>query len=106
MNPASVTTPGLMTPAEPAVYDLCLYVAGMTPRSTAAITRVRQLCDEHLHGRYALSVVDVAAEPALARAEQIIATPTLVKRLPLPLRRLIGDLSSTQRVLHALGVEA
>ena len=83
-------------------YVLRLYVAGMTPRSRRAIGNVRAICDEHLEGRYDLEVIDVYQQPTLAKGEQIVAAPTLIKRLPLPLRRVIGDLSSTERVLVGL----
>ena len=81
---------------------LRLYVTGMTPRSTEAIARIKAICEEHLAGRYELEVVDIYQQPALAKGEQILATPTLIKRLPLPLRRLVGDLSNKQRVLLGL----
>ena len=83
-------------------YVLRLYVAGMTPRSTRAVENVRTICEKHLHGRYDLEVIDIYQQPTLAKGEQIIAAPTLVKKLPLPLRRVIGDLSSTERVLVGL----
>ena len=80
-------------------YVLRLYIAGMTPRSTLAIQNIRQICEEHLHGRYDLEVVDLYQQPVLAEGEQIIAAPTLIKQLPLPLRRFIGDMSNTDRIL-------
>ena len=83
-------------------YVLRLYVTGMTPRSTRAVENVRTICEEHLHGRYDLEVIDIYQQPTLAKGEQIIAAPTLVKKLPLPLRRIIGDLSNTDRVLLGL----
>jgi circadian clock protein KaiB len=83
-------------------YVLRLYVTGMTPRSTRAVENVRIICEEHLHGRYDLEVIDIYQQPTLAKGEQIIAAPTLVKKLPLPLRRIIGDLSNTERVLVGL----
>jgi len=83
-------------------YVLRLYVTGMTPRSTRAVENIRTICEEHLQGRYDLEVVDIYQQPALAKGEQIIATPTLIKKLPLPLRRVIGDLSSRERVLLGL----
>ncbi len=83
-------------------YVLRLYIAGMTPKSVGAITNLRKICEEHLHGRYELDVVDVYQQPVLAVGEQIIAAPTLIKKLPLPLRRLIGDMSNTERVLVGL----
>jgi circadian clock protein KaiB len=83
-------------------YLLRLYVAGMTPQSARAIANVRKICEEHLTGRYDLEVIDLYVHPNLAKGEQIIAAPTLIKRLPLPLRRIIGDLSGTERVLVGL----
>ncbi len=83
-------------------YVLRLYVTGMTTRATRAIRNVREICDEHLKGRYDLEVIDVYRQPVLARNEQIIAAPTLVKKLPLPLRRIIGDMSHRDRVLLGL----
>jgi circadian clock protein KaiB len=83
-------------------YALRLYVTGMTPRSTEAIARIKAICQEHLAGRYELEVIDIYQQPMLAQGEQIIATPTLIKKLPLPLRRLVGDLSNKQRVLLGL----
>ena len=83
-------------------YLLRLYVAGTTPRSNRAIVNIRKICEEHLRGRYELEVVDVVRNPSLAAGEQIIAAPTLVKKLPLPLRRFIGDLSETERILLGL----
>jgi circadian clock protein KaiB len=85
-------------------YVLSLYVTGMAQRSAAALAAVRALCDERLAGRYDLDVIDLYQQPARARADQIIATPTLVKRRPLPLRRLVGDLSDRDRVLAGLGL--
>ena len=83
-------------------YLLRLYVAGTTPRSNRAIVNIRRIFEEHLKGRYELEVVDVVKNPGLAAGEQIIAAPTLVKKLPLPLRRFIGDLSETERILLGL----
>jgi circadian clock protein KaiB len=80
-------------------YVLRLYIAGLTPRSTQAIQNIRKICEEHLRGRYDLEVVDIYTKPVLAEGEQIIAAPTLVKKLPLPLRRFIGDMSNTERIL-------
>jgi circadian clock protein KaiB len=81
---------------------LRLYVTGMTARSARAINNIRAICEEHLRGRYDLEVVDVYQQPVLARGEQIVAAPTLVKQLPLPLRRIIGDMSDKDRVLLGL----
>jgi circadian clock protein KaiB len=83
-------------------YILLLYVAGMTSRSTRAVENVRAFCEKHLEGRYDLQVIDVYQQPALARSEQLIAAPTLIKKLPLPLRRLIGDMSNEDRILVGL----
>ena len=89
-------------PPEKTHYDLRLYVISTTPQSMRAVANLRRICDEHLPGRYSLEVIDLAKHPGLAEGEQIIAAPTLVKKLPLPLRRLIGDLSQTDRVLLGL----
>jgi len=83
-------------------YILRLYVAGMTARSARAVENVRAFCHKHLEGRYDLQVIDVYQQPALARSEQLIAAPTLIKKIPLPLRRLIGDMSSEDRILVGL----
>jgi len=86
----------------PAHYVLRLYVTGMTPRSTQALASIRSLCDEHLAGRYDLEVIDIYQHPQRAVDDQVIAAPTLVKQLPAPLRRLIGDLTDTDRVMIGL----
>lgn len=83
-------------------YVLRLYITGATPRSTRAIVNIRKLCEEHLQGRYDLEVIDLSQRPTLAEGEQIIAAPTLIKKLPLPLRRFIGDMSQTERILLGL----
>ena len=83
-------------------YVLRLYVAGLTPRSQEAIRSVTALCDEHLAGRYDLQVIDIYQQPVLAKGEQIIAAPTLIKKLPLPLRKLIGNMANQERVLVGL----
>ncbi len=85
-------------------YVLRLYVTGMSPRSVRAVENVRALCEEHLHGRYELEVVDLYQQPELARGDQIVAAPTLIKKLPLPLRRIIGDMSGKDRVLQGLDI--
>jgi circadian clock protein KaiB len=87
-------------------YLLRLYVTGMTPRSLEAIASIKQICEEHLNGRYDLEVIDIYQHPRLAKDEQIIAVPTLVKELPAPLRRLIGNLSDRERVLFGLDLRA
>jgi circadian clock protein KaiB len=91
--------------AEAGRFVLRLYVTGLTQRSTRAVEAVRAICETHLQGRYELEVIDIYQQPALARREQIVAAPTLIKSLPLPLRRIIGDLSSTEKVLLGLGLE-
>lgn len=89
----------------PEKYLLRLFVTGMTPRSTDAISKLKTICDEQLEGRYDLEVIDIYQQPELAKEEQIIAVPTLIKELPLPLRRLVGDLSDRERVLIGLGLK-
>ncbi len=83
-------------------YVLRLYVTGLTPRSIIALESTKRTCEEFLKGRYDLEVIDLSKRPALAEGEQIIAAPTLIKKLPLPLRRLVGDLSDQERVLLGL----
>ncbi len=83
-------------------YVLRLYVTGQTPRSLRAIENIRRICETHLKGRYDLEVVDIYQHPSLAQGERIIAAPTLVKSLPTPIRRFVGDLSDTERVLFGL----
>jgi circadian clock protein KaiB len=88
-----------------AKYVLRLYVTGMTPKSTLAIANVQKLCEKYLEGYYELKVVDIYQQPNLAKGEQIIATPTLIKQLPLPLRKLIGDMSDTERFLVGIDLK-
>jgi len=83
-------------------YVLRLYVTGTTRHSTRAIVNIRKICEEHLQGRYELEIVDIARHPRQIEGEQIIAAPTLIKKLPLPLRRFIGDMSQTERILLGL----
>jgi circadian clock protein KaiB len=87
-------------------YVLRLYIAGMTPRSTTAIQNIRKICEEHLHDRYNLEVIDIYQQPFLAEGEQILAAPTLIKKLPLPLHRFIGDMSNTERVLVGMDLRS
>jgi circadian clock protein KaiB len=87
-------------------YVLKLYVTGATVRSLRAIANIKAVCEQHLKGRYRLEVVDVYRRPGLLRKDQIVAVPTLVKRLPVPLRLLVGDLSRTEQVLQGLGLVA
>lgn len=86
-------------------YVLRLYVTGTTPRATSAILKVKNFCEENLKGRYSLEIIDIYQQPTFAREEQIIAAPTLVKRLPLPLRRLVGDFSKRDRVIIGLDLQ-
>jgi circadian clock protein KaiB len=83
-------------------YVLRLYVTGITPRSVSAIRNIRKICDEHLKGTYDLEVIDIYQQPVLAKGEQIIALPTLLKKLPLPLKKFIGDMSNTEQILLGL----
>jgi circadian clock protein KaiB len=87
------------------VWYLRLYVAGQSPKSLHAVANLKRLCEEHLAGRYEIEIVDLVESPALARRDDILAIPTLVRRLPAPLRRIIGDLSNTERVLVGLRLE-
>lgn len=85
-------------------YNLRLYVAGQTPKSTAAVANLRRICEEHLAGRYTVEVIDLLVQPQLAAGDQILAVPTLVRRLPAPLKRVIGSLANTERVLVGLDI--
>ncbi len=84
------------------VFDLRLYVAGQTPNSIRAFANLRRICDEHLAGRYNIEVIDLVENPQLGRGDQILALPTLVRKLPTPIKKIIGDLSNTERVLVGL----
>jgi circadian clock protein KaiB len=86
------------------VWHLSLYVAGQSPKSLRAFANLERLCEEHLAGRYEIEVIDLVENPSLARSDDILAIPTLVRRLPAPLRKIIGDLSNTERVLVGLHV--
>ncbi len=83
-------------------WDLRLYVAGQTPRSLAAFANLKQICEEHLAGQYRIEVIDLLENPQLGRGDQILAIPTLVRKLPEPVKKIIGDLSNTERVLVGL----
>ncbi len=83
-------------------WELRLYVAGQTPRSLAAFANLKRICEDHLAGRYHIEIVDLVQNPTLARGDQILAIPTLVRKLPTPVRKIIGDLSNTERVLVGL----
>ena len=94
-------SPSRRKPAS-STYRLKLYVAGQTPRSLAAVANLQKLCEEHLAGKYSIELVDLLRNPQLARGDQIVAIPTLVRRLPPPIKKIIGDLSNTERVLVGL----
>ena len=93
-------------PAAEEFSVLRLYVAGSTPRSSRAIRNLKAICEANLQGRYVLTVIDLYAQPARAREDQIVVAPTLVRQAPLPVRRVVGDLSNTERVLAALDLAA
>lgn len=96
---ASPTRPRAHAPANGDHWNLRLYVAGQTPRSLAAFTNLKRVCDEFLAGRYHIEVVDLVKQPQLAQGDQIVALPTLVRKLPEPIKRIIGDLSNVERVV-------
>ncbi len=87
------------------MYVLRLFISGMTPRSVQAIENLKKICKEHLQGAYELEVIDIYQQPELGRKEQIIAVPTLIKKLPAPLRKFIGDLSNTEKILIGLNID-
>jgi len=90
------------SPTAAQAYQLRLYVAGQTPKSILALRNLKQICEEHLQGRYEIEMIDLLQNPQLARGDQILAVPTLVRRLPEPIKKIIGDLSNTERVLVGL----
>jgi len=90
---------------EPAQYELRLYVAGQTAKSLAAFENLQRICETHLAGQYRIEVIDLTKTPALAAGDQIFAVPTLVRRLPEPIKKIIGDLSNEERVLVGLNVQ-
>jgi circadian clock protein KaiB len=90
--------------ATAAEYELRLYIAGQTARSVAAIANLNHICKDHLAGRYSIEVIDLLQQPQLAKADDILAIPTLVRRLPEPLKKIIGDLSNVERVLVGLDI--
>lgn len=89
---------------DPGHYHLRLYVAGQTQKSLSALTNLKRVCEEHLAGRYEIEVIDLLQQPQLAAGDQILAIPTLVRRIPTPLKRIIGDLSNTEKVLVGLDI--
>lgn len=96
------TLPGEPETEDDEFWDLRLYVAGQTPKSVAALANLKKFCEDHLQGKYRIEVVDLVKNPQLARNDQILAIPTLVRRLPSPIRKIIGDLSNSERVLVGL----
>ena len=100
-NEASTPRSARKTP-KARTWDLKLYIAGYTPRAVKALENLKQICEEHLHGMYNIEVVDLLRNPRLARGDQIVALPTLVRKLPVPVRKIIGDLSNRERVLVGL----
>ncbi len=96
--------PRARAPKKPEIWKLRLYVAGQTPKSIRAFANLKVLCEEHLKGRYRIEVIDLMENPQLARGDQIIAVPTLIRKLPQPVRKIIGDLSDSVRVLVGLDV--
>jgi circadian clock protein KaiB len=86
-------------------WELCLYIAGQSPKSLRAIANLRRLCEQHLQGRCEIEIIDLIEQPSLARRDQILAIPTLVRRRPTPIRKIVGDLSSTDRVLIGLQLD-
>ncbi len=88
------------------VWQLRLYVAGQTPKSLTAFSNLNQICEDHLKGQYRIEVIDLIERPLLSRGDQIVAIPTLVRKLPVPVRKIIGDLSDTERVLVGLDLRA
>jgi circadian clock protein KaiB len=93
---------GATAPAQPEVWELRLYVAGETAKSIAARENLQRLCEQHLPGQYRIEVIDLLVNPQLARGDQIVAIPTLVRKLPSPMRKIIGDLSNVERALVGL----
>ena len=101
-RPVSSSPAGQNTALSDDTWELRLYVAGQAPKSMAAFANLKRLCDEHLAGRYRIEVVDLLKNPQLAAGDQIVAIPTLVRKLPEPLRRIVGDLRDTERALVGL----
>lgn len=99
------TKPKRKAAREPEFWNLKLYVAGQTPRCLQAFANLKKICEEHLAGRYRIQIIDLLKNPQLALGDQIIAIPTVVRQLPPPIRKIIGDLSQTERVLVGLDVQ-
>ncbi|MBW3623528.1 MAG: circadian clock KaiB family protein [Armatimonadetes bacterium] len=103
MSGTSETSLDTLEP-EVGFWDLRLYVAGQTPKSVAAFANLKRICEEHMGGRYQIEVIDLVEKPQLAKGDQILAIPTLVRKLPEPMRKIIGDLSNTEKVLVGLDI--
>ena len=103
-EPTKKKKPAKSAPSEE-VWILRLYVAGQTPKSIAAFANLKGICDEHLAGKYRIEIIDLLTNPTLAKGDQILAIPTLVRRLPPPVKKLIGDLANTERVLIGLDIK-
>ena len=101
----SANSPPQPSGASAEMWNLRLYVAGQTPKSLAAFANLKEICETHLQGKYTIEVVDLLENPQLASGDQILAIPTLVRKLPPPLRKIIGDLSNTERVLVGLDLK-
>lgn len=97
-------TPRKRVKASAERWELRLYVAGKTPLSIEAFSNLERICEEHLHGRYRIEIIDLLVNPALARGDQILAVPTLVRKLPPPMKKIIGDFSNSERVLVGLNI--
>jgi circadian clock protein KaiB len=97
-----IETAAMPVVPDDANYELRLYVAGQTPKSLTAFANLKKICEEHLAGRYRIEIIDLLEQPQLAAGDQILAIPTLVRQLPSPLKKIIGDLSNTERVLVGL----
>jgi circadian clock protein KaiB len=99
-------SPATSSPDNSKAYVLRLYIAGQTPKSVLAIANLKEICETHLLGRYEIEIIDLLENPQLAQGDQILALPTLVRRLPEPIKKIIGDLSNTERVLVGLDLRA
>lgn len=106
MNDGPISPEDADLRAEGATWELRLYVAGQTRRSQVALTNLRRFCEEHLAGKYELEVIDLMEHPHRAQSDQILAIPTLVRKMPEPVRKIIGDLSNTERVLIGFDLRA
>lgn len=103
---SGIDGPEITTEGDDEIWQLRLYVAGQSPKSLRAFANLKSMCEEHLSGHYAIEIIDLVEFPALAKSDDILAIPTLVRRLPAPLRKIIGDLSDQEKVLVGLRVES